>query len=146
MITLPLAVTLGSVNIPPGAFVFLIPIAGIIFGGAIAISAMYFNHRQRELWHATARVALEKGQPMPDYPYAGENTEPSRRRGNGGRDLRSGLVLIGVGAGLYFFLGAVSGPDVALVGLIPGFIGLALLLYALLTRSSNHAGNPPPSA
>ncbi len=40
-----------------------------------------------------------------------------------------GLVCVGVGAGLMIFLWALVGPKVALCGLIPGLIGVALLAY-----------------
>ena len=41
-----------------------------------------------------------------------------------------GVVNVGVGIGLLIFLGALTGFKVALCGLIPGFIGVALLVYA----------------
>ena len=40
-----------------------------------------------------------------------------------------GLVLTGVGLALVIFLAALSGPKIALCGLIPGLIGVALLIY-----------------
>jgi hypothetical protein len=40
-----------------------------------------------------------------------------------------GLVLTGVGLALVIFLGALVGPKVSLCGLIPGLIGVALLVY-----------------
>ena len=43
-----------------------------------------------------------------------------------------GLVNLGLGVGLMIFLWALVGPKVALCGLIPGFIGVALLVYVLL--------------
>lgn len=99
-------------------------IAAIIFGGL----GMYFHHRRQALWHETARIALEKGQPLP--PLQDEETSQSHERKD--NDFRSGLVLIAVGAGLFFFLNAFLGRAFGLVGAIPGFIGVALLLYALL--------------
>jgi hypothetical protein len=42
-----------------------------------------------------------------------------------------GLVCIGVGASLTIFLWAVTHDPAFLVGLIPGFIGVALLVYVL---------------
>jgi hypothetical protein len=41
-----------------------------------------------------------------------------------------GVVNLGVGIGLTIFLWALVGPTIALCGLIPGFIGVALLVYA----------------
>jgi hypothetical protein len=40
-----------------------------------------------------------------------------------------GLVTLGVGIGLVIFLWVLVGPKVALCGLIPGLIGVALLVY-----------------
>jgi len=40
-----------------------------------------------------------------------------------------GVICIGVGIGLLIFLWTLIGPKVALCGLIPGFIGLAMLIY-----------------
>ena len=99
-------------------------VAGVFFGGL----GMYFHHRRQALWHETAKIALEKGQPLP--PLQDQETSPSYISKN--NDFRSGLVLIAVGAGLYFFLNAFLGRAFGLVGAIPGFIGVSLLLYALL--------------
>ena len=62
-------------GLEPWIIGIVIPVAGLIFAGAIAISAMYFKNRQRELWHETARVALEKGQPLPPMPDSEEGAE-----------------------------------------------------------------------
>jgi hypothetical protein len=40
-----------------------------------------------------------------------------------------GVINIGVGIGLVIFLRALTGPQVALCGLIPGFIGIGMLVY-----------------
>jgi hypothetical protein len=40
-----------------------------------------------------------------------------------------GVINLGVGIGLVLFLRALTGPQVALCGLIPGFIGIAMLVY-----------------
>ena len=48
-------------------------------------------------------------------------------------DVRSGCILVGVGAGLVIFFTLVGAPQVAGIGAIPGLIGVALLLYALLS-------------
>ena len=104
---------------------------------------MYYNNRRRELWHETARLALEKGQPLPALPT---DDEPHRRRPEDrGNDIR-----IGVGLGLYLFLSSLVGRSLGYVGAIPGFIGVALLLYGLfsaLTRRkhSDRDSLPPRS-
>lgn len=110
----------------------LIPVAAIIVGGIIAISGMYFHHRRKELWHQTARVALEKGQPLPPMDrHEDEEPEPARaEREMAQHDVRGGMVLIAVGIGLWMMLSAIH-PPLRFVGAIPGCIGIALLLFAI---------------
>lgn len=122
----------------------LIPIVAIVFGCTVGIFAMYFDHRRRESWHETARVALEKGQPVPAMP--GDDGQ-KRHDDHGSRDLtqhdvRGGLVLIAVGFGLWLMLGGFS-PNLRYIGAIPGFIGIALLLHALLTVVFGRKNEPP---
>jgi hypothetical protein len=40
-----------------------------------------------------------------------------------------GIINVGVGIGLVLFLRALVGWNVALCGLVPGFVGLAMLIY-----------------
>lgn len=111
----------------------IIGIISVIGGIPIAIAALYFRHQQQKLWHETARIALEKGQPLP--PQAAEDTE----RPNAAADFRAGLILIAVGAGLYFFLGRG-------IAFIVGFIGIALVLYAAviaILKQRNPPQDPP---
>lgn len=126
----------------------VLPLAGIVLAGVVAVSAMYFQNRRREMWHETARLALEKGQPMP--PFEDEQTEEESGDRSRDRtveqDVRRGLVLIAVGAGLWFMLGAIAG-QLRYVGAIPGFIGVALLLYAslrTLTAMKSKSDSLPP--
>ncbi len=127
----------------------LIPIAGIILGGIIVVTGMYFHHRRRELWHQTARLALEKGQPVPSLPD-GEAPNPNRRHDENNHDFRAGLVLVATGAGLYVFLGTFLGRGLGYVGAIPGFIGVALILNGFFgTWRSKHKTPPtdrPPQS
>jgi hypothetical protein len=118
---------------------------GLVFG----LFGMYFHHRRQELWHETARIALEKGQPLPALP----NDEPSpvdRERAETKNDFRSGFVLIAVGIGLYIFLTGFLGISLGRVGAIPGLIGVALLLYAVLNsifgRKKSGPDNRPPQS
>ena len=126
---------------PLAALVELIPFAGMLVGAiaivtpfAFVIAIMAINHlnarRKAELHHETIRLALEKGQPLPpellDPPVA---AEPKIKVS----DRKSGLILIAVGIGLYFFFLGIAEPmnipvGVRWVGLIPGLIGVALLI------------------
>ncbi|QYM80042.1 hypothetical protein K0B96_05325 [Horticoccus luteus] len=128
---------------------FWIPISAISGGVLIVFLSMYFAHERRRLWHDTARVALEKGQPLP--PALQQADDRSRRRCGPRNDLRSGLILLAVSFGLYYGLRDVgSGPQ--LIGAyITGGIGVALLLNGLLTalfrrnNPSTDLDRPPQS-
>ncbi len=120
-------------------------LCGMIFGGIMGLAGMYFHHQRKRLWHETARIALEKGQPVPphDAGESEENRDPTNRwRAN--HDVRGGLVLLAVGAGLWLLLLDMPGR-IHFVGAIPGFIGIALLLYALLATIFGRKNEPPRS-
>ncbi len=108
--------------------------AGVFFGGL----GMYFHHRRQTMWHETARIALEKGQPVPPAPDAPPWNEEARAttaetiRGHRIRGyLIGGLINIAVGSGLYLALAQFS-PATAYFAAIPGFIGVALILAAAI--------------
>jgi hypothetical protein len=122
---------LGLFNLQPWSAGILIPIAAMIFAGAMALGGMYFAHRRRELWHQTARLALEKGQPLPP-PLEHDETGQHRRPSSPHRDFRAGLILIGLGVGLYLFLEQKHGDGMGYVGAIPGLIGVALIISGVL--------------
>jgi hypothetical protein len=125
---------------------------GLYFGLAGLLSAiifaglgMYFHHRRQALWHETARIALEKGQPLPVLPDR-RATRPERAHQH--NDFRSGLIMIAIGAGLYLFFLPFFGGLLSYIGAIPGFIGVALLLYATLSalfgRKDQSSSPRPP--
>jgi hypothetical protein len=107
-------------------------VVAVVVGTVAIIFGLKHSQRQQELWHETARLALEKGQPLPPMPEGMKaNTKPESRSD----DLRSGLILIGVGGGLYLFFIAMNLNFLRFVGAIPGFIGIALLLYAIASQA-----------
>ena len=121
--------TLENVVVPLG-------VVGIVFGFSALMFGIiaYSIFRSRRLRHETIRLAIEKGQPLPP-----ELLDPVDRRDPELRDLRRGLVLLGIGVGMGLFLGfsSVTGQrgDWA-VGFIPGFMGLAYLAsYAVSRRN-----------
>jgi uncharacterized membrane protein HdeD (DUF308 family) len=133
MLDLPapsLAAMLG-ISLPEWGIV--IGIIAVLGGIPIAIAALYFRHQQQKLWHETARLALEKGQPLP--PQSAEDSD----RQSSTHDFRSGLILMAVGAGLYFFLGRG-------IAFIVGFTGAALVFYAIviaILKRKNPPHDPP---
>ncbi len=118
---------------------FVCVIGGLIIGLILPVAAIYFHNRRQQLWHETARLALEKGQPLPSLPDAVSNQKLP------GNDIRSGLILIAVGAGLILFF---YNSWLRYLGAIPGCIGLALFLYgalsALFGRKSPSLTDHPP--
>jgi hypothetical protein len=142
---LPLFALLGLGN---AELAVIIVIFAMIFGGIMGIAGMFFEHQRKKLAHEVARLALEKGQPVPSQVTGEEHRSPHPAGSDlNHRDLRGGLVLIGVGAGVYLFLNAVADQRVALLAAVPGFIGIALVVNWILVRLMNRKQeNPPPPA
>jgi hypothetical protein len=119
-------------------------VGGLSFSILLIIFGLKFVQRRQELWHETAKVALEKGQPLPPLPADMRHEKHPDQNS----DLRTGLIMIATGAGLYLFL-ATFLHGLRFVAAIPGFIGVALLLYAILNslfgRKDKTAGRPPQS-
>ena len=139
---------LASINI---ALVF--GLTGMGIGLVFGLVAMYLGHRRRVLWHETARLALEKGQPLPppipdvaaDNPLHNLAMQAAERElaasQSPGRRCRGfimgGLINLAVAAGLYLALSQVS-PPAANFAAIPGFIGIAFLGMAVVEYLFRH--------
>jgi hypothetical protein len=82
---------------------------------------LHFRHRRRLALHEPLRAMIEKGLPIPPELLSGgvDGIEAGRPR-SVHRDLRGGLVLVGLGAVLLFLAGK--------WGAIPLVIGVALLI------------------
>ena len=139
-----LSVLLGDVTTMPWVAIIAVG-GGILLTIVVIVGGLLIAHHRQKLWHETARLALEKGQPLPSEV---KETQPASSPERGaGADLRAGLICIGVGGGLFLFLNALIGRGMAYVGAIPGFIGVALVLFALLSRSkSNPPADRPPQS
>jgi hypothetical protein len=112
----------------------IIPVVAIALGGVIAVCGMYFHHQQKKMLHDTARLALERGQPIPPElvsELSDTAHHSSAQRTHPRNDIRSGVILIAVGVGLYLFFETMSLHNLRFVGAIPGFIGVALLLLGI---------------
>lgn len=119
-------------------------LGGLTFTILLIAFGLKFVQRRQELWHETARIALEKGQPLPPLPRDMQPANEEQERS----DIRSGLVTLAAGAGLYLFFNTFM-PFLRFVAAIPGFIGVALLLYGLAKAFSNRKNpsskRPPQS-
>jgi Domain of unknown function (DUF6249) len=143
----------------PGEFVpfagMLIPIVilALVFG--LIATTLYFRSKERERWHETVRLALEKGHPIPNMneelsaQALSARLAPESRHRQRMKLVTGGLVNIAVGIGLYYGLSEM--PEVHFArffALIPGLIGVALLMSALIDAvfSDKHSdsGNDTP--
>lgn len=120
----------------------IIPVIAIImtFGMPIAIVAIIQINKARnnaEL-QKTLRMSIEKGQPLPpEFVDSIQRSVPKAK--NPMNDVRGGLVLLAVAAGLMvmdymshdYIFGHLSG-----VAAIPGFIGIALLILGIIGLNS----------
>lgn len=132
-------------------------IAIIAIIGALCLTAfiigigLYMQNRKRQMWHETARLALEKGQPMPPAPMSDEELEhlpppgmplkeweELRRARSQAGDFKAGLILIAIGVGL-----AIMRPGGQMVGVIPALMGVALFINALIERLSSRRTSSP---
>ena len=103
--------------------VALVAITGMLvsFGLPLALVGLVliYKHRKLRMSHETIARLAEKGLPVPP-----ELIEPPARRASAA--LRGGMVLVALGIALAIFLLEVGGPWS--IGLIPGLMGIALLL------------------
>ncbi|HEY1209687.1 MAG TPA: DUF6249 domain-containing protein [Terracidiphilus sp.] len=121
----------------PGSIAVFIPIVAIVSVFTFIILSVWFGTRQKE------REAFYKSETLRRITEtSGEGAKAAidlLREEERLKRIKSregvkvgGLVNIGLGIGLTIFLWALVGVKVALVGLIPGLIGVALLVYVLL--------------
>jgi len=108
----------------------LIPLLAIFMGIGIGMLAIYLEYRKRkemfELYHKERMAAIEKGMELPPLPEEFfSNGKPSSPHAK----LLAGLILLFLGLALFVALYFTAGFSVALYALVPGSIGLALLLY-----------------
>ena len=159
MTSLAFAMTGPAFSCSPLAFLgfygfgpFSIPIAGMAFVlGIILIGALEKAHREK-LRHDTIQRALEKGQPLPPelFGQPGKSLPPEFFQQFAPRardDRRGGLIAIAVGIGVFVFFSAMQSegvPDgVKWLGLIPGLIGIALLINWAFERGGKNDQDKP---
>lgn len=116
----------------------LVAIMGMIvtFGLPVLLVAiiLWFKHRKLRMTHETIARLAEKGLPVPP-----ELLTPSPGR-SPNIALRGGLVLMALGIALTLFFLEVQGPWS--IGLIPGLMGLALVIAWSIERREDRSSPP----
>jgi hypothetical protein len=119
-----------------------VPIAFFAMIAAIVIVPGWLKSQERTRLHETLKASIDKGQPIPpEVIEAITNDVKIKRPPSPERDLRVGIIWLGVGIG-FAALGLALGfdePDATYpllgVGAFPGFIGLAFILISFLGRA-----------
>lgn len=129
-------------NMPVSAHMDEEPPAGALAVGALAIilifgmpvmivvAVLYWAYRRRRLAHDTINQFLASGKDIP--PAVLDNLFREQTPKN---NLHKGLVMTGLGVGVFLCFALIGSMKAASVGLIPLFIGLAQLLIWKLERS-----------
>ncbi len=125
-----------------GTIAVLIPFGFMAMIAAIVIVPRYFRSMERQKMAETLRAAIEKGQPMPTevIDAMSSNVRTPAAPPSPSRDLRTGLVWMGVAVGLAAMGLALSfeEPDALypMVGIaaFPGFIGVAFIIMWAIAR------------
>jgi hypothetical protein len=114
----------------------MIPIIAIVMGCSVPIVivglGLYFRHRKNKMLHETLRAMVDKGVPIPPELLNKSESDLTKRPRN---DLRSGLILTGIGIGIVLFMGK--------PGWIILFLGVAFLVIASLEKKDKNNDQPP---
>jgi Domain of unknown function (DUF6249) len=113
-------------------------IVAIVFGCPVAIVAvvLIYRYRKNVMLHRTLAAMIDKGVPIPP-----ELLQPERPDRTSKSDLRRGLILIGVGAGLIVFFVFQSRNAIG-IGFIPLLIGVGYLIAWKLEQKKQNGQNP----
>ena len=123
----------------------LIPLTFFAMIAALVIVPRYFKSLERQKMAETLRVAIEKGQPLPTeiIDAMSSNVRTPGLPPSPQRDLRTGIIWLGIGVGLAAMGAAISFEEadalypVLGVAAFPVFIGLAFVALALLNKQKS---------
>ena len=130
----------------------LIPIVAIVMGCSIPIvvvtAILYFSHRKTKMLHETIQAMVEKGVPIPPelLSKSGGDWQQNCPPGTSPfqtafglhqprNDLRTGLLMTGLGVGLVIFIGS--------PGAIVLFLGIAFVLVGIFQKKNPAPEQPP---
>ena len=114
----------------------LIPILFVCGAIVVAVVAIIVQGRNKDLEHRERLIAMEKGIPLPEPPAACiKPVKPQRPI----HSLRRawGLVFVGIGLALAISLAAVTEAKHGTWGMMPLFIGLGLIIGAVLDKKEH---------
>jgi len=114
-------------NIQPEHIAIFIPILAVTGGVLIAITAVIISGRKKDLEHRERIAAMEKGLPLPEPP-------PDRRKPVHSIRRAGGLVMTGIGLSLWIGISVSESTRDGVWGLIPLFIGIALLIASVIDK------------
>jgi hypothetical protein len=125
-----------NMDFNPGA-ALLIPILGIVGGLIVPIMVVplviwlvfRYRNQKEQRNHETLRRMIEKGMEIPPNLSFGDTAQET------GSPLNKGLKYAGLGVGLIVFFLVMDLADIAGVGAIPLFIGLAYVLIWHLEKN-----------
>ena len=106
----------------------------LIFGGPLLIVAiaLYSSYKKRRLTHQTINNYMESGKDIPAEIMAGLQKQSDPKS-----NLHKGVVLLGVGLGIFVCFTLIGTMEAGAFGLIPLFIGLAQLLVWKLENKND---------
>ena len=113
----------------------LIPLFGIAMPVGIVWIIYDYDNRAKEQFHATLQKLIESGQELsPELLESVPGYKAGKRKDKD--DIRSGLILIGVGIGLALFGDLGLGLEVVFgVGLLVLSIGVGILAYGIYSKN-----------
>ncbi|TAL37913.1 DUF6249 domain-containing protein [Phenylobacterium sp.] len=121
----------------------LIPLGFFAMIAALVIVPRYFKSMERQRMAETLKVAIEKGQPLPTeiIDAMSSNVRTPGLPPSPQRDLRTGIIWLGIGVGLAAMGAAVSFEEadalypILGIAAFPIFIGLAFVALATLNKT-----------
>ncbi len=121
----------------------LIPLGFFAMIAALVIVPRYFKSMERQRVAETLQVAIEKGQPLPTeiIDAMSSNVRTPGLPPSPQRDLRTGIIWLGIGVGLAAMGAAVSFEEadalypILGIAAFPIFIGLAFVALATLNKT-----------
>ena len=113
----------------------LIPLFGIAMPVGIVWIIYDYDNRAKEQFHATLQKLIESGQELsPELLESVPGYKAGKRKDKD--DIRSGLILIGVGIGLALFGDLGLGLEVVFgAGLLVLSIGVGMLAYGIYSKN-----------